>query len=498
MSSALRIFYSDPQWMALSITQHFSGTLSIIGSSLIIYMILKGGKQKLGKIHNRLLLCLSTIDVLNSTSLGLSSIPFPKEFRSSNLVYNAFGSDKTCTAQGFFIAFGMATPIYNSCLCLYYMAVIKYNVKDDTLAKYEKYMHFCALTGPLSIAVYVVVLDLVRPSIKGFCWIDIDYDECESPFPLTSSSFDNADDENTQECKPRRKEFLDAATLTLMCSFGVVLVSIAFTMISTYLSVRKQTQAMNKYRSFQRRNSFVSDENKRGTKDETFYQCFMYVAAFFLTYVWLFIADLIPDKAPFPLIYLAGIFYPLQGFWNCIIYIRPRIMIVQEKEPDKSFIWILRTTIFGAEEEAVQQTSPSHLRTSIQARRRNSAQLTSSRLQILERSRMQSNNRTKRTRDDGNQNDEHDDNHDEEIEESLSSKESNESQIRNSMESKKNDAKLSSPLSSVKSRMSWHCHEHKQDDGISEESKCEIEAPEERFDRMESNAFFEGIIEMNH
>jgi hypothetical protein len=61
-------------------------------------------------------------------------------------------------------------------------------------------------------------------------------------------------------------------------------------------------------------------------------QCFLYVFAYFLTWIWLFLAALI-DIVIDPAGYLSGDYYwvvvgnhfflPLQGLWNLLIYLRP-------------------------------------------------------------------------------------------------------------------------------------------------------------------------------
>ena len=71
------LYYSRPERQALLWTPRFSALLSIFGSSVIIFMILRKRKEKLERIHNRLLLGMSTVDVFNSAALGLTNLPIP-------------------------------------------------------------------------------------------------------------------------------------------------------------------------------------------------------------------------------------------------------------------------------------------------------------------------------------------------------------------------------------------------------------------------------------
>ena len=104
-----RVIYTPTQWKLISWITGISGSFSVIGSSLIITMILKGGKERLGRTHNRLLLGMSFIDVFNSVALSLSTIPAP----ANTSISTAFGNTYTCITQGFFIALGLAVPLYN-------------------------------------------------------------------------------------------------------------------------------------------------------------------------------------------------------------------------------------------------------------------------------------------------------------------------------------------------------------------------------------------------
>jgi hypothetical protein len=66
---------------------------------------------------------------MSSFFATLSSAMVPKEMNC--LVPNAQGSTATCSAQGIIIVTGYTTAAaYNCCICLYYLAIIKFNKKD--------------------------------------------------------------------------------------------------------------------------------------------------------------------------------------------------------------------------------------------------------------------------------------------------------------------------------------------------------------------------------
>ena len=79
-------------------------------------------------------------------------------------------------------------------------------------------------------------------------------------------------------------------------------------------------------------------------------QAYLYVGSCFITYVFTVISVVIglflSRKQPFVTCLLHGIFFPLQGFWNLLIFIRPRYNFQRNADPQKSACEILRIVIF--------------------------------------------------------------------------------------------------------------------------------------------------------
>ena len=91
------------QLKVIAVIPMITGTLSIIGSSLIIYMSLRSLRKnsrltKSSKMYYRLLLGMSAMDILQSTAQAFSSLPMPKETKN---VYGAIGNETTCVVQAF-------------------------------------------------------------------------------------------------------------------------------------------------------------------------------------------------------------------------------------------------------------------------------------------------------------------------------------------------------------------------------------------------------------
>jgi len=306
-----------------------SGFLSVIGSLVIIYIILSGGQTKLCRVHNRLLLGISVIDVLNSIALSLSIIPSP---RLDDCSYGK-GNQSSCTVQGFFLTLGLAVPGYTMMLSMYYLATIAYNTSEETIAqKYEPFMHAYAVL-PALCGASIGAAKTYFFSQTGQCWIE---DPCLSSGKCVG----------TDIYGDGRWLLVAAMVWTLFNNFAV-----GYCMIAIYRKVRGRATTMRKYVF---RNTHNRPNRIEMAVDESARQALLYISAYILTYMWPGISCVltqISDKEQIrPVIYiLTAIFYPLQGFWNCIAYIRPRFVKHRREQENLSFFSTLSIIIFGHE-----------------------------------------------------------------------------------------------------------------------------------------------------
>jgi len=156
------------QCMVVSWIPHFTGTLSFIGSSSIIYMILSDRENKLAKSKHRLMLSMCIFDVLSSSALATSTWAFPRE----SLFYGSIGNMTTCKIQYFFATLGLAVPMYNASLCLLYLFTIRYRLHQRHFAtKFEPYLQAASILLPLTIAIVPVATDDISPDFVFVCGI---------------------------------------------------------------------------------------------------------------------------------------------------------------------------------------------------------------------------------------------------------------------------------------------------------------------------------------
>mmetsp|Transcript_62134 Transcript_62134/g.73586 ORF Transcript_62134/g.73586 Transcript_62134/m.73586 type:complete len:419 (+) Transcript_62134:78-1334(+) len=343
----------SPGTIAYMALNAISGLLSIIGSSLIVFIIIRNRGEKLARVHNRLILAMSIVDIFNSFALGLSIVPTPSNETPCSM---GLGNITTCTIQGFFITLGFAVPSYNAHLCVYYLLMIRYNVSEEKIAKtYELWMHLFALAGPLAAGIVGAMQGIFHADV-AHCWVG---DKCVSRGTCLNGNMFG------------RGEWLLRLTSVY---FFIVFLTIAISLLGTFLMIRERSAAVRQYEmrlevgrpsrrgSRERRLSEQSiqstTENIRQhtnnvslTRDSAM-QSLLYVAGFLITYVWACLGVMVvlisrdPTAAPTVFHYLNAFFLPLHGFWNCIIYLRPRINNIRRANRNISFCTALRKVIF--------------------------------------------------------------------------------------------------------------------------------------------------------
>ena len=168
--------WSNNQQTVLTIIPKFSAFMSLLGSGWIILEVLfnkeKQARER-NNVYSRLLLGMSTFELLESMWNFQSTWPIPK---GTEGVFGASGNTQTCVAQGFFLQLGLAVPMYNAFLSIYYLLVIKYNISDVKLQNnVEPFMHVIAILLPLATCIACLVLDLFN-NANLWCWI--------APYPL--------------------------------------------------------------------------------------------------------------------------------------------------------------------------------------------------------------------------------------------------------------------------------------------------------------------------
>ena len=133
-----------------------SGSLSVIASTAIIWHILRS-RARLSTTYHRLVFGLCIGDIIYSFANFSTALLLPKEL--DYLLPFAQGNMATCNMQGFLVITGhMLATCYNTSICLHYLAIIKYNKKDECIRdKIEPWLHGIPITIAFSFSITFLI-----------------------------------------------------------------------------------------------------------------------------------------------------------------------------------------------------------------------------------------------------------------------------------------------------------------------------------------------------
>lgn len=338
--------YTAQQSRLLTNLPRVTAPLSIVGSSMILYIILSDRQRKLKHVYHRLLLAYSAIDVVCSFNYALSALVVP---RGTPGVWGAQGNVATCEASGFITQFSLSLGVYGTFIPLYYVLVLRYQVREKTLAQYvEPWVHAFALITPLVMGSIMIWRGNYNPTnvIVGWCFINV--------YPMDCLR----NDEIECERGAGYEKWLIANNVPFFVFFVVVFVS----SILTFLKVRRIELRGARW-------SFAGDTRRSRSSQrrvrETATQACLYISAFFVTYIFFGIGTLFgPSPANesrrnfyLPVAILTKITLPLQGMWNCFIYIRPRYNALRVRNPDISAWAVLKLVVMSDDPSSVDHSA---------------------------------------------------------------------------------------------------------------------------------------------
>lgn len=399
----------DVHEQVISLLPLFSGFLSILGSTTIIFIALNNHKannseQKLTS-YTRLLLGMSFSDIVSSLTLMLSPFLLPRD--SSQRVW-AGGTDGTCSAMGFMQQLSLSSMLYNAFLSYYFLLSARYGWNNARISKWvEPLMHVVSIGYPLATATSGSIMGVYHESeLVQACWV---------------SNFPEGCDEAGEPCKSIVLAWIFGGTILLFTFFSIAInnaIIWGFMRRQTFVfgsrQVRK-TRAVTESSmpmSHSRRSTAIEanvvarrhessgtaseeetdddlveedtslgQESDRTTPSQSHdqlrrlklvtSQVMLYVGAFFICTVWTFVLKIMEsktynaedDKDLFPLLVLQAMFLPLQGFFNVFIFVRPKFLKQREQHPEEPRIWTFKRCVHGEQSVPVMPTSSPKLPT---------------------------------------------------------------------------------------------------------------------------------------
>ena len=367
---------SDTQFDTLKWSYAFSGSLSVAGSAIIMWHAV----HKLHRPYHRILFMLSVTDLICSLSLAI----MPLAFYRPNLKPSA-----VCELDGFIvISMGYSSAFYNASLSMYFLLTIKYSYSERKMAqKVEPFLHGVSVMYPLTCAIIGLVLQMYNPSPGSIgCWINAYPKNCEW-------------DEDI-ECERGEGAYM-FSFFAAVIPLALVWIALIGNNVAIYCFVRRIEERSNQHaasstlsrfeiRSRQsdedemekelakaapnpglssadthgvaiiplappalplsiRRNASKNFAKTRQTAVQSFFYVFAYFVVFFFGSLAFCFKTTDPDGFQsgkyFPLQVLDAFFFPLQGFFDAIIYFRPRYYRFRKYFPEKSRWFALREAV---------------------------------------------------------------------------------------------------------------------------------------------------------
>jgi hypothetical protein len=105
--------------------------------------------------------------------------------------------------------------------------------------------------------------------------------------------------------------------------------------------------------TLQQQRSSATGKLLRTQRKESATQAFLYIGAYVITHQWnfvLYIIDMVGVPQPFGLVLLGNFFWPLQGFFNAFIFLRPRIRRIRQNLPDVRYATVVHEVLFHYDE----------------------------------------------------------------------------------------------------------------------------------------------------
>jgi len=364
-----------------------SGSISLLGSGTIATMILISA-DRLSYPFRRLIFGLSIMDIIQSVAMIMG--PFSLPGNTDGVMWSK-GNVTSCDIQGFALHIGFAgVPMYMLSLSVYYLYSIKFNMKDKVFSrKIEPWLHAGSICWTLVGGIVCWASGSFNMMEAGnICWYtpspydcvandDVECDRGKHAFAFGwifgGSNFltlcgiiyclygvcRTVIDQEERNDRYRFRGSIEISSEPAATSrFGSMMSPIksaasSIRRLSTLLknslnadtisdpplddeAMRRSTLGSSPTSYVQR---MIEKSNRR--KKETKVQASLYVYSFLFTCIWAYLYGFLVTigvTVPYTIIVLFSTFYPLGGFFNILVYCRPKINSVRKLS--KGLSWI--------------------------------------------------------------------------------------------------------------------------------------------------------------
>ena len=343
-------------------------SLSCFASTLIAIMILRS-HNGLKSPYSRIIFGLSIADIMQSA--GILTLSFAVPIDTPDAPW-AMGNTEACETVGFFLNIGVtAVPLYTLFLSYYFLKRVKDRMTPQEFArKYEFNIHALIWLFPVIGGSVALARKDFNPSKNGALCIMMDNPVDCSADPETYGSCIRG------ENAPKDSVFLVAVPFAL--TFVMLIVNLLRFTLHVYSQerlIRLEARRSDRDNADSSQgckdklkaaiigccNSKESDPQDQDTTQslsmQALVQSSLYIFAYFLAYsgpILVSIMSVSGMARPRWVSWLGAIFWPVGGFFNVLIYTRPKVSAMQKMYPvvrkHSSWFAIFLLIVFGGGE----------------------------------------------------------------------------------------------------------------------------------------------------
>lgn len=302
-----------------------SGSVSFLCSMITVYIILKSPKAVFHTAYHRIMLLLSTGDMITSLGIALTTLPMPKDVVYA-FAQKSYGNVLTCNIQAMVVISGTTSVLLiSSLLYIYYLCSLVFQMSD---AKFRKYVETPFIMGIIGFMFYLLIAQIdfenMNPSPKAI-WCTND----KYPFDCNTDL-----DDGEQECRGRDGvgDDYDKNTFSVIVLVFAILILVMFLIIFFFYRNERKLQKLtlpdeeneNTTSADERIRSIIDElKEKRAETRRITKQSLLYITAFFTTWAFPMLYFYLHENHLIAALRL--LLFPLQGLFNFMIFLYHKV-----------------------------------------------------------------------------------------------------------------------------------------------------------------------------
>ena len=362
---------TEKQQIILALAPIPTALLSIGGSILIIQNVVRH-KGKRNSYH-RILLAMSLFDILYSITACLQMFLMPRE---TSPRITEVGNDATCTLVGFLRQLSFATFWYTGVLLSwFYLSTIVYGWKETDGTRSRSWWSR-RLVEPMlhGLGICYAIITASAGAVRGwYAELDVGFGCWVNNYPRSCEVIDKSTGEMGPPCLSDEIGWYIAGIPYIVVFLGVIFVNVRI-----YWHVRATTLQSQRH-DFIAHNIIVSSttsfssgisenlSNHNNSRTMAVSQAqtrrmrlvatqgVLYVAAFWITACFNAVVRIVEayqmaetEADIYFLLIAQAIMSPSTGFFNMLVYYRPRYLRCRQSFPEQTRFWAFRRAIYGS------------------------------------------------------------------------------------------------------------------------------------------------------